>query len=608
MAAIQTIDINSPPSHGKDLPTTKSCDAVAVVDPVYACKDGAYATREGDYEGKPSEEELATLRRVPGGIPAVAYLLCAVEFCERASFIGCAQIWTNYINRPLPKGGNGYGAVAPDSTASIQGGLGMGEQIANATTQSFSLISFCLPLVTGYLADAKFGRYPMMFWGVILCSLGHVLIVAGGVRELIENGTAKIPFFLGVYILAVGSAMFKPVVTPLVLDQMGSHVPIIKTLPSGERVIQDPEHSTERIMMWFYILTNIGGFTSTATSYAAKYVGWWLAFLLPLLLYLPLPLLLIWLKPRLVLHKPGGSDLPNVLRAIGHCLSGGGIFRIGRQGWWDPAKPSVRAERGLSPETRYTDAFVVDVQRTMQATGMFCFFPVQYWNDNGIGNAPNYLSTMLTSDGVPNDVIGNFNCISIIVMGPVLNYVVYPMLRKAKMNYGPVARITTSFFISTLSGIAYTVLCYKAYQTSPCGWYGSTNPRCVDNDLFSPISLWWETVPFALGGFSELFINVPAYGIAYSRAPVNMRGLVSAIYLFTTGFANIVNLATSAVIVDPYLVWDFLAPAVVGAVVTVSFWFIFKHIDKEEYVLSTSSQVKDEVAIEDPEATAQRKI
>lgn len=77
--------------------------------------------------------------------------------------------------------------------------------LQNATTQSFGLISFCLPLVTGYLADTKFGRYSMMFWGVILCGIAHVLIVAGGARELIENGTAKIPFFLGVYILAVGS-------------------------------------------------------------------------------------------------------------------------------------------------------------------------------------------------------------------------------------------------------------------------------------------------------------------------------------------------------------------------------------------------------------------
>lgn len=41
-----------------------------------------------DYEGKPTDEELATLRRVPGKIPTVAYLLCIVEFCERASYYG----------------------------------------------------------------------------------------------------------------------------------------------------------------------------------------------------------------------------------------------------------------------------------------------------------------------------------------------------------------------------------------------------------------------------------------------------------------------------------------------------------------------------------------
>jgi hypothetical protein len=39
--------------------------------------------------------------------------------------------------------------------------------------------------------------------------------------------------------------------------------------------------------------------------------------------------------------------------------------------------------------------------------------------------------------------------------------------------------------------------------------YGSTDPECVDNGLVSPISLWWAALPFALGGFSELFINVP---------------------------------------------------------------------------------------------------
>lgn len=71
------------------------------------------------------------------------------------------------------------------------------------------------------------------------------------------------------------------------------------------------------------------------------------------------------------------------------------------------------------------------------------------------------------------------------------------------------SRITTGFFISTISGLGYCILCYKAYQTNPCGWYGSTDPKCVEEGLVSPISLWWAAIPYALGGFSELFINVP---------------------------------------------------------------------------------------------------
>lgn len=109
-----------------------------------------------------------------------------------------------------------------------------------------------------------------------------------------------------------------------------------------------------------------------------------------------------------------------------------------RDGWWEAGKPSVIAASGRRPETHYNDQFVEDVKRTMQATGMFFFFPVQFWNDNGyvphccrstslvliggsIGSSANFLSTMLIGNGVPNDVIGNFNSLSIIVLGPVLN-------------------------------------------------------------------------------------------------------------------------------------------------------------------------------------------
>lgn len=369
---------------------------------------------------------------------------------------------------------------------------------------------------------------------------------------------------------------------------MTTTVPIVITTKSGERVIQDPEATTERVVLWFYLLINIGGFMGVATTYSEKYVGFWLAYLLPLILYLPLPLLLWFLYKRVVLHPPGGSDLGNVFRVLGICLKNGGITKIGRHGFWEAAKPSVIAAKGQHISTRWNDQFVEDVRRTFQATGIFCFFPIQYLNDNGIGEAAGFLTTMLRTNGVPNDVISNFNSLSIILMMPVLNFGLYPLLRKLKIHYGPVARITTGLAMSTLGGVGYTVLNYYAYKLGPCGKFGSTG-QCEIGDGVAPITIWWAALPYALGGISELFVNVPAYGIAYSRAPVNMRGLVSAINLFSTAFAYVIGLACSAVIRDPYLTWDFGGVAIAGGILTVAFWFTFKHIDAEEYVLSTNA-------------------
>lgn len=65
---------------------------------------------EHDYEGRPTDEELKTLRRVSDDLPMVAYFLCFAEFCERASYYGTANVISNFVNRKLPAGGNGSGA------------------------------------------------------------------------------------------------------------------------------------------------------------------------------------------------------------------------------------------------------------------------------------------------------------------------------------------------------------------------------------------------------------------------------------------------------------------------------------------------------------------
>jgi len=542
-----------------------------------------------DYEGKPTEEERVTLRRVAGKVPMIAYMICIVEFAERSSYYGVQPLFSNFVNRPLPANGNGYGAP-PRGSQDTAGALGMGTVKATAVSQSFSMLTYTTPLLFAWIADTKTGRFKMVFAGVFVCGIAHVLMCGAGAPSLLANGNAKIPFFISVYVLCLGAAMFKPNISPILLDQMKESKLKVKTLKSGEKVLVDPEHTTERTMLWFYFLINVGGFMNVPTSYTAKYVGWWLSFLLPVFFYMPLPILLWFMRKRLTLYPPGGSDLVNVFKVLGICFRRGGLRNMFKKkgNFFEPAKPSVIALSGKPIEVPWNDAFVHDVRRAFQACGIFCFFPIQYINDNGLGNSASALSTMLTTNGVPNDVIGNFNSLSIIIAAPILNFVIYPFLRNRKIHYGPVSRITTGLTMSAIGGVGYCVLNYYAYKIGPCGKYG-TSLSCVDadgNSLVSNITIWYMALPYAIGGISELFINVPAYGIAYSHAPKNMRGLVSAMNLLSTGFAYAFGLAFAGLVKDPYLTWVFGGPAIIGFVAAATFYWLFREMDHEEYTIS----------------------
>jgi len=114
---------------------------------------------------EPTDEEKATLRPVAGKIPLTAYLLCVIEFAERASWYGVTQVFGNFVNRKLPVGGNGLGAPAR-GTQDTAGALGKGTAISNAIKQSYQMIAYVLPILGGWLADTKTGRFRMVCYGV----------------------------------------------------------------------------------------------------------------------------------------------------------------------------------------------------------------------------------------------------------------------------------------------------------------------------------------------------------------------------------------------------------------------------------------------------------
>lgn len=88
------------------------------------------------------------LRKIADTIPHTAYLLCIVELAERASYYGASTVFSNFMQFPLPKGGNGAGAPAR-GTEDTAGALGKGLQFSNAMTLLFKFLAYIIPIFGG---------------------------------------------------------------------------------------------------------------------------------------------------------------------------------------------------------------------------------------------------------------------------------------------------------------------------------------------------------------------------------------------------------------------------------------------------------------------------
>ena len=53
--------------------------------------------------------------------------------------------------------------------------------------------------------------------------------------------------------------------------------------------------------------------------------------------------------------------------------------------------------------------------------------------------------------GIPNDLLGNIDALTIIIFIPILNSCLYPILRRSGIFFRPIARITVGFIFTGLA-------------------------------------------------------------------------------------------------------------------------------------------------------------
>ncbi|KAJ5579825.1 uncharacterized protein N7459_005810 [Penicillium hispanicum] len=559
----------------------------------------SYNLQMGDED--PTTEELHgpnALRRVSAPIPWAVYTVAFVELCERFSYYGTQVLYSNFVNHSLPlaapngpPGSNHNTGAGGGSAEGVSGALGKGVQAANGVNTFNTFWCYCVPLFSAYIADEYWGRYKTICWSIGAAIIGHIILVISAIPPVITDTTACYAvFMLGVIIMGLGTGGFKPNISALVVEQIPAVNLKVRTLATGERVIVDPTITQSRIYHYFYLFINVGALVGQiGMVYAEKYVGFWLAYLLPTIMFMTTPLVMWWGRKRYRQAPPQGSVVSKSVQTL--------MFALRDRWHWNPVKLWKRTHDGtlweaakpsnIPPHLRpkwmtFDDAWVDEVRRGFAACAVFCWYPL-YWLAYGqlTNNLTSQASTMALH-GAPNDVINNLDPFALIIFIPICDSFLYPGLRKMGFQFSAIKKIFVGFIFAALAMVWAAVTQHYIYKTSPCG-HDANNCYTADGSVnSSPLNVWIQSGCYVLIALSEIFASITSLEYAYSKAPRNMRSLIQAISLFTNAISAAIAEALNPLSADPLLVWNYAVFGILAGVGGFGFIFQFWGLDKEE--------------------------
>ncbi|OQE29832.1 hypothetical protein PENSTE_c002G03149 [Penicillium steckii] len=542
-------------------PSYTANEEIVVTDDKTAFEDVKDLSPTADGQ-EPNEDEKRSLRHVAENLPVSAWLVAVVELCERFTYYGMSGLFQNYVQHPLD-GSQGRGA------------LGMGHQGATGLTTFFQFWCYVTPIIGAIVADQYLGKYKTIVWFCIIYLIGLLILVCTSIPTALEHGAGLGGFIVAILIIGLGTGGIKSNVAPLIADQYKRKKMAISTTKKGERVVIDPSLTIQRIYMIFYGCINVGSLSLLATPYMEKYIGFWSGYLLCLCMFAVGTLVLLLGRKFYVVRPPQGSIITDAFKALGMMI-------VNRN--MDAPKPSWQLEHnGNNSSVPWDDHFIDELKRALVACRVFAFYPI-YWVVYGQFSS-NFVTQagQMNGHGIPNDLMQNFDPISIIVFIPLLETIVYPLMRRLKIPFRPINRIALGFVVASLAMMYAAIVQHLIYSSGPC--YGS--PLCdaskVDGSAQgNNIHIAIQTPAYMFIGISEIFASVSGLEYAYTKAPPSMKSFVQSMYLLTNAFGSALAEALTPAAFDPAIMWMFVGLACASFIAGIVFWIVFHHLNAQE--------------------------
>jgi POT family proton-dependent oligopeptide transporter len=506
--------------------------------------------------GKPSSS--TTKARMPAQIP---YII-GNEACERFSFYGMRNILVEFL---------ASSAILAAVAANDRQGA------AKEVYHIFVMGVYFFPLLGGWLSDRFLGKYRTILWLSLVYAAGNACLAF-----FVDD---KAGFYLGLFLISLGSGGIKPCVSAFM----------------GEQFDQSNKDLAKVAFDAFYWIINFGSFfASWLIPIALSSWGPRWAFGIPGVLMF-VATWIFWLgRGRYVVEPPRPGDPHSFARVVASAVRGGGaglplvvlasvvgvgFFVLAGVDLWRMVVLDVPAYLGVVqalclglvcflalagagawsslPRARgaHPDDEVDGVRAVLRV--LVLFVPVTaFWSlfDQKASTWVLQGSQMALPEFMQKaSQMQSVNPLLVMMLIPLNNLVLYPALRRVGVEPTPVRKMTAGIVFAGIAWIVAGVLQLRiealVAATGVCAdlfpFTADVVDQClaslpsldleqcvelpagvglVDSAAVERLSILWQLIPYALLTFGEVLVSATGLEFAYSQAPLKMKGVLMSFW------------------------------------------------------------------------------
>uniref|UniRef100_A0A3Q0T678 Solute carrier family 15 member 1 n=1 Tax=Amphilophus citrinellus TaxID=61819 RepID=A0A3Q0T678_AMPCI len=370
------------------------------------------------------------------GYPLSIFFIIVNEFCERFSYYGMRTVLVLYFKYFLL----------------------WDEDFATTIYHTFVALCYLTPILGAIVADSWLGKFKTIVYLSIVYAIGQVVMAVSAISDITDtdkNGTPDNMTFhialsmLGLILIALGTGGIKPCVSAFGGDQFQDH--------------QEKQRST--FFSIFYLSINAGSLISTLTTpmLRAHKCGQTQQDCYPLAFGVPAALMVVALivfiigSPMYTKNPPEGNIMVKFGKCVGFAVKNRFRHRSSqypkREHWMDWA------------EEKYDKLLIAQVKMVLKV--LFLYIPLpMFWalfdQQVCVYTAPQQMGALT----IQPDQMQTVNPILILILVPVMDSVVYPLISKC-FNFTPLKRMTVGMFFAALAFVAAALVQIQIDKTLP---------------------------------------------------------------------------------------------------------------------------------------------